>query len=165
MGSFYYPSLPNNSQFELNIQLKHRKTISRRLHLQLSRLIRLTVQSGLICSSGAIVTLILSQIVAVDGRSDYYTPTLSLTKLYSINLLAILNSRIKIVGGREHEEMEADSLEFLTRDVQTTSPPIEIQNPDNWQRFPLLSNPNDDLRRPDAVAQTNFSTMTVCVPL
>ena len=50
-----------------------------------------------------------------------------LTKLYSINLLAILNYRIQILGGRTYEPVgnsESRSLGFLTREPQATLTPI-----------------------------------------
>ena len=61
------------------------------------------------------------------NETAFVAPMMMLTKLYSINLLAILNSRIQILGGRVYGpvgDLESRSLSFLTRGPDATLTPF-----------------------------------------
>ncbi|KAH8077742.1 hypothetical protein BXZ70DRAFT_1012879 [Cristinia sonorae] len=74
----------------------------------LTRLMRLTVETGFITSTFTIVALILT---ITKKDTLLYTCFLGPTsKLYSNTLLAVLNSRVRIVGGRDKEEDNTMSL-------------------------------------------------------
>ena len=124
----YFVSLSSSYLFLLldqySLQLKRSLAGSHRSSPLLSRLIRVTIQSGLVCSSTAIIALILS---LLNHGTDFMVPIFMLTKLYSINLLAILNSRMQILGGRVYGPVgdpESRSLSFLTRGPDVTLTPF-----------------------------------------
>ncbi|TFK49008.1 hypothetical protein OE88DRAFT_1646604 [Heliocybe sulcata] len=62
------------------------------------RLIRVTVETGLICTIIALIDLAVY--VAYKDNNYHFTPVLTLSKLYANSLLASLNSRIRFSGGR-----------------------------------------------------------------
>jgi len=65
----------------------------------LTRLIALTVETGLISSAVQITALVT--FVVADHTLLYTAPISVTSKLYSNSLLAILNSRMRITGGRD----------------------------------------------------------------
>ncbi|KZT25646.1 hypothetical protein NEOLEDRAFT_1178122 [Neolentinus lepideus HHB14362 ss-1] len=76
------------------------------------RLIRVTVETGLICTVVALIDL--GVYVAFKDNNYHFTPVLTLSKLYSNSLLASLNSRIRFSGGRFDDPNTGDhSLSIL----------------------------------------------------
>ncbi|KAK0196105.1 hypothetical protein F5146DRAFT_317844 [Armillaria mellea] len=71
----------------------------RRTQIMVTKLIRLTVESGAVTAIGAILYLIL--FFAFRDRIYYSTLALIMPKLYANSVYMVLNSRIRIVGGRE----------------------------------------------------------------
>jgi len=85
----------------------------------LTRLIRLTIESGLITAAVASVNVIL--FAASQDTLMYTIPLVVTTKIYSNCLLALLNSRIQVVGGRNTIKSEGMIDSF---DVSTSSQPM-----------------------------------------
>lgn len=59
----------------------------RQMNSKLTRLIRLTIETGLLCAILAIVVLILFFVYA--NNDAHIAPTLAMSKLYSNSLLAV----------------------------------------------------------------------------
>jgi len=95
--------------------LSTRTTGFRATNVLISRLIRMTVETGTITATVATldVTLFLS-----FRHANYHTvPALILAKLYSNTCLAVLNSRFRILGGRDESSGEITiSQTFLAQD-------------------------------------------------
>jgi len=70
----------------------------RQTHALVTRLIRLIIETGTLTAVAALATLIL--FIALPQNLYYSTLSTILTKLYANSILVVLNSRIKIVGGR-----------------------------------------------------------------
>jgi len=68
----------------------------------LTRLIKLTFETGMACASLAIVDLTL--FLRFQHNNLHLLPALTLCKLYSNSLLVVFNSRLKIQGGRNTGE-------------------------------------------------------------
>ncbi|KAF9264344.1 hypothetical protein L218DRAFT_808330, partial [Marasmius fiardii PR-910] len=64
----------------------------------LNRIVRLTMETGILTATIATINLIL--FLAFPKSSYYMALSLILAKLYSNSLMVIFNSRVKIVGGR-----------------------------------------------------------------
>ncbi|TFK71470.1 hypothetical protein BDN72DRAFT_793842 [Pluteus cervinus] len=65
----------------------------------LTRLVRLTIETGAITATFAIVEI--SLFLAFPSDNYHLAPALCLSKMYSNTLMVVLNSRSHIVGGRE----------------------------------------------------------------
>jgi len=73
----------------------------------LTRLIKLTFETGLVCSTFAIVDLTL--FLRFQENNFHLLPALTLCKLYSNSLLVVFNSRLNITGGRNTPDDHAVS--------------------------------------------------------
>ncbi|KAI0794952.1 hypothetical protein C8Q75DRAFT_517786 [Abortiporus biennis] len=85
----------------------------------LSKIIRVTVETGLICAAFALADLILF----LNFRyNNLHLPFCSsLGKLYSNSLLAVLNARIRIRGGRDDYGNEDECLSVVLDTVQDST--------------------------------------------
>ncbi|TCD60454.1 hypothetical protein EIP91_010048 [Steccherinum ochraceum] len=88
--------------------LRRAKTGYKATTTLLTRIINITVQTGLVCATFAILDLTF--FIATPEQNYYFAPNLILSKLYSNSLLVIFNARLKIVGGRNSGQDDA----FLT---------------------------------------------------
>ncbi|KAF9003562.1 hypothetical protein BDQ17DRAFT_1355537 [Cyathus striatus] len=70
----------------------------RSTNVLIARVIRVTVETGLICAAFAILDL--SFFLKWRDNNYHLAPSIALSKLYSNSLLVVLNSRVRIVGGR-----------------------------------------------------------------
>ncbi|TCD70886.1 hypothetical protein EIP91_001194 [Steccherinum ochraceum] len=82
----------------------------RRTTTPLTRVIKLTVETGFICAAIGIASLIL--FVVSTHTFIYMTCMATIGKLYSNCLLAVLNSRVRILNGRNGTDAE-DALSFF----------------------------------------------------
>ncbi|KAK0485596.1 hypothetical protein EDD18DRAFT_673532 [Armillaria luteobubalina] len=79
--------------------LMRTNTCFRRTQIMVTKLIRLTVESGAVTAIGAILNLIL--FFAFRDQIYYITLALIMPKLYANSVYMVLNSRIRIMGGRD----------------------------------------------------------------
>ncbi|KAJ6517362.1 hypothetical protein C8R47DRAFT_1000343 [Mycena vitilis] len=70
----------------------------RQTNVLISKLVRLTIETGTITALFAIISLILW--FGFPGEAYYTCPTSLMAKLYSNTMMVVLNARIKINGGR-----------------------------------------------------------------
>ncbi|KAF9467680.1 hypothetical protein BDZ94DRAFT_1305301 [Collybia nuda] len=84
-------------------------------HLLITRLTRLTIETGTCTALVAITNLIL---FFRYPKTNYYTvPVLVIAKLYCNTLLVLFNSRMRITGGRE-DDAQQTTADFHTRGWQ-----------------------------------------------
>ncbi|KAK0486452.1 hypothetical protein IW261DRAFT_1604592 [Armillaria novae-zelandiae] len=71
----------------------------RRTQMLVTKLIRLTIETGSMTAVVALLSFVL--FFAFPHQVFYGTPTLIVAKLYANNVYMVLNSRIRIIGGRD----------------------------------------------------------------
>ncbi|KAJ6530214.1 hypothetical protein B0H19DRAFT_1192500 [Mycena capillaripes] len=84
----------------------------RQTRVLISKLIRLTIETGSITAVAALVNLIL--FFAYPGKTYYATPALNMPKLYSNCIMAVFNARFQIVGGRATYRSTSDYTDVLS---------------------------------------------------
>ncbi|KAJ7700184.1 hypothetical protein B0H16DRAFT_775006 [Mycena metata] len=72
----------------------------RRTHTLVTKLIRLSIETGVITALAAILTLAL--FFGIPGKTYFAVPSSSISTVYANTLLAVLNSRFQILNGRTH---------------------------------------------------------------
>ncbi|PBK58813.1 hypothetical protein ARMSODRAFT_946100 [Armillaria solidipes] len=70
-----------------------------RTQILVTKLIRLTIETGSLTAVVALATLIL--FFAFPHQTFYATPALVVSKMYANTIYMVLNSRIRIIGGRD----------------------------------------------------------------
>ncbi|KAJ3481922.1 hypothetical protein NLI96_g7336 [Meripilus lineatus] len=87
--------------------LRKSKSGFRSTTILLAKVIRVTVETGLVCAAGALIDMGL--FLGYPSTNYHLTMCMLLSKLYSNSLLVVLNSRIRIVGGRDESIVPGDS--------------------------------------------------------
>ncbi|KAK0226566.1 hypothetical protein IW262DRAFT_1294738 [Armillaria fumosa] len=86
-----------------------------------TKLVRLVIETGTVTAAVALLNLIL--FFAMPGQSFYTTPALLMPKLYANAIYMVLNSRIRIVGGRDTYTSSTDMIiptgNTMLRDART----------------------------------------------
>ncbi|SJK98173.1 uncharacterized protein ARMOST_01434 [Armillaria ostoyae] len=93
----------------------------RRTRILVTKLIRLTIETGSLTAVVALVTIIL--FLAFPHQAFYGTPALIISKMYANTIYMVLNSRIRIMGGRDTYTSSTD-MEITTtmmRDITSHS--------------------------------------------
>jgi len=79
----------------------------------LVKIVRVTVETGLVCSTFAILDL--SLFLSFENNYYHMVMCIALSKLYSNSLLVALNSRVRIVGGRSNgPSVDDDTLSAIS---------------------------------------------------
>ncbi|PBK61337.1 hypothetical protein ARMSODRAFT_965129 [Armillaria solidipes] len=91
--------------------LTRRNTNFRQTRILITKLIRLTIETGSVTAVVALLTLILFS--AFPGETFYGTPAFIMPKLYANTVYMVLNSRIRIKGGRD-TYMSSTDMEMTT---------------------------------------------------
>jgi len=99
----------------------------RKTHVIITRLTRLTIETGSLTAVTALATLIL--FIVLPQRIYYSTLATILEKLYANSILAVLNSRIKIVGGRGTHPSDVDEMISAVRFNHSTVAHRECEQP------------------------------------
>ncbi|KAF8643220.1 hypothetical protein AX16_009154 [Volvariella volvacea WC 439] len=103
--------------------LSKRNTGFKKTQMLVTKLIKLTVETGAITATIATLDVIL---FLVFQEKNYHTvPALTLAKLYSNTALAVLNSRIQIRGGRDDTGSSQDL--HQTVPTSTIAPVVNVQ--------------------------------------
>ncbi|KAJ6580029.1 hypothetical protein DFH09DRAFT_1444405 [Mycena vulgaris] len=114
----------------------------RQTRIFLSKLIRLTIETGSVTALVALTTLAL--FYAFPNRIYNFLPALIIPTLYANTILAILNARIRIVGGRGTYISSMDMMVTPTF-IHTTGTNAEVTNGDSAHRIAI--NPQDSSER------------------
>ncbi|KAK0486510.1 hypothetical protein IW261DRAFT_1455870 [Armillaria novae-zelandiae] len=82
-----------------------------RTQMLVTKLIRLIVETGSVTAVVALLSFVL--FLVFPHQTFYGTPTLIVAKLYANNVYMVLNSRIRIIGGRDTYTSSTD-MDFTT---------------------------------------------------
>ncbi|KAJ7453262.1 hypothetical protein B0H11DRAFT_2326507 [Mycena galericulata] len=107
----------------------------RQTHALVTKLIRLTIETGALTALVALITLIL--FVALPGTVYFTTPGIFMAVLYANTLLAVVNARFQILGGRST---------YTTTDIMMSIP----ENPHDIRTRPIVSITRDQFLNVDA---------------
>ncbi|PBK86563.1 hypothetical protein ARMGADRAFT_1066479 [Armillaria gallica] len=99
----------------------------RRTQMLVTKLIRLIVETGSVTAVVALLSFIL--FFAFPHQTFYGTPTLIVAKLYANNVYMVLNSRIRIIGGRDTYTSSTDMSITTTMIKDMTSQSTEGAQP------------------------------------
>ncbi|KAK0434155.1 uncharacterized protein EV420DRAFT_1754600 [Desarmillaria tabescens] len=93
----------------------------RRTRMLVTKLIRLTIETGTVTAVVALLNLIL--FFAFPHQTFYGTPALIMPKLYANTVYMVLNSRIRILGGRDTytSSMDMSITTTMIRDTNSQS--------------------------------------------
>ncbi|PBK79700.1 hypothetical protein ARMGADRAFT_950487, partial [Armillaria gallica] len=95
------------SSFSLSVIFLLRRTTNfRRTRMLVTKIIRLTIETGSVTAVVALLSFAL--FVAFPYQYFYATPVLLMPKLYANTVYMVLNSRFQIIGGRETYQLETD---------------------------------------------------------
>ncbi|KAK0194315.1 hypothetical protein F5146DRAFT_1135078 [Armillaria mellea] len=84
-----------------------RSTINfHRTRIQITRIIRLTIETGSVTAAVALLSFIVY--IVAPHQTFYITPGLLLPKLYANTVYMVLNSRIRVIGGRDTDMNSTD---------------------------------------------------------
>ncbi|KXN85173.1 hypothetical protein AN958_11595 [Leucoagaricus sp. SymC.cos] len=85
--------------------LKQRQnTVRRQLHSRLTRLSQLVIETGMATSTVVIIYTVLLNLSNTQHEVWCLLPALVMGKMYSNSMLALLNHRAMIVGGRHNPD-------------------------------------------------------------
>ncbi|KAK0214040.1 hypothetical protein IW262DRAFT_1466600 [Armillaria fumosa] len=104
----------------------------RRTRILVSKLIRLTIETGTMTAVVVLLNLIL--FLAFPHQTFYGTTSIIIPKLYANAILMVLNSRIRIVGGRDTYTSSADMSITTTMIREITSQSTEGTQPADRMR-------------------------------
>ncbi|PBK86537.1 hypothetical protein ARMGADRAFT_1086385 [Armillaria gallica] len=107
--------------------LQRSTTGFRSTQMVVMKLIRLTVETGSVTAVVALLSFIL--FFAFPHQTFYGTPSIIIPKLYANAVLMVLNSRIRIVGGRDTDTSSADMTITTTMIKDITSQLTESTRP------------------------------------
>ncbi|PBK99741.1 hypothetical protein ARMGADRAFT_1008250 [Armillaria gallica] len=100
--------------------LTRSKTGFRSTNVILAKFVRITVETGAVCATFAILDLAF--FIAYKHNNYHLAPSIALSKLYSNSLLVVFNARIRFVGGRDIGNASDDySLSFTTTSFNATT--------------------------------------------
>ncbi|KAK0241083.1 hypothetical protein EDD85DRAFT_992594 [Armillaria nabsnona] len=104
----------------------------RRTRILVTKLIRLTIETGSLTAVVALATLIL--FFVFPHQTFYVTPALVVSKMYANTIYMVLNSRIRIMGGRDIYTSSTDMEITTTMMRDTTSHSMQ-----SAQRTPMVT--------------------------
>ncbi|KAK0226627.1 hypothetical protein IW262DRAFT_780086 [Armillaria fumosa] len=111
--------------------LMRNNTGFRRTQMLVTKLIRLTVETGSVTAVVALLSFVL--LFVFPHQTFYGTPTVIVAKLYANNVYMVLNSRIRIIGGRDTYTSSTDMsitttmIRDMTQSTEDTRPTDRIQ--------------------------------------
>ncbi|PBK66282.1 hypothetical protein ARMSODRAFT_960226 [Armillaria solidipes] len=78
----------------------------RRTRILITKIIRLTIETGSVTAVVALLSVVL--FIVFPNQTFYMTPTLIMPKLYANAVYMVLNSRFQIIGGRDTYKSSTD---------------------------------------------------------
>ncbi|SJK98172.1 uncharacterized protein ARMOST_01433 [Armillaria ostoyae] len=91
-----------------------------RTRVLVTKLIRLTIETGSLTAVVALASLIL--FLVFPHQTFYVTPALVVSKMYANTIYMVLNSRIQIMGGRDIYMSSTDMITPTSSTIQDTNP-------------------------------------------
>ncbi|KAJ7133833.1 hypothetical protein C8R46DRAFT_1139948 [Mycena filopes] len=105
----------------MSYYLKRGQVLSTQMKSTIAQIVRYTIETGAITAVVAIVQLVVQHTKPV-GNNYFETPSWTLGKLYSNNLLVLLNARAVTVGGRGYVTRDpgvTNEIDFGRRTTET----------------------------------------------
>ncbi|KAK0484821.1 hypothetical protein IW261DRAFT_859690 [Armillaria novae-zelandiae] len=101
--------------------LMHSTTNFRRTRMLVTKIVRLIIETGSVTAVVALLNFVIS--IALPHQTLYVIPGLTLPKLYANSVYMVLNSRFKIIGGRNTYEsaMDISITTTMIRDIISQS--------------------------------------------
>ncbi|KAK0484833.1 hypothetical protein IW261DRAFT_1668975 [Armillaria novae-zelandiae] len=134
------------------IGLMRSNTGFHRTQVLLTKIIRLTIETGSVTAVFTLLTFIL--FIGFPGHSYHSAPALLVPKLYANAIYMVLNSRFQIMGGRDTYTSSTDmSITTTKRDSMPQS--IEGMQPANRKQgpVPVVIIPNEVFNDPQEMSQ------------
>ncbi|KAK0454323.1 hypothetical protein EV421DRAFT_2029418 [Armillaria borealis] len=132
----------------------------RRTQILVTKLIRLTIETGSLTAVVALVTIIL--FLAFPHQAFYGTPALIISKMYANTIYMVLNSRIRIMGGRDTYTSSTD-MEITTtmmRDITSHSTQGAQRTPVVAITKEVFSSDNEMSRMSEKPQDSDMSLLT-----
>ncbi|KAK0492554.1 hypothetical protein EDD18DRAFT_1465387 [Armillaria luteobubalina] len=102
--------------------LTRSQTVLRRTQILVTKIIRLTIETGSATAITNLVTIIL--FLTFPRQTFYMAPTLVISKFYANSIYIVLNSRVQIMGGRDtYRSSDLEITTTMIRDI--TSHPAQ----------------------------------------
>ncbi|KAK0451656.1 hypothetical protein EV421DRAFT_2031403 [Armillaria borealis] len=104
-----------------SLPLMRSTTNFRRTRMLVTKIIRLTIETGSVTAVAALLDVVL--FIVLPDQNSYLAPGLLLPKLYANSVYMVLNSRFQIIGGRDTYKSSTD-MSFSTtmiRDIISQS--------------------------------------------
>ncbi|KAK0196029.1 hypothetical protein F5146DRAFT_314966, partial [Armillaria mellea] len=146
--------------------LTHRNPTFRRTQIMVANLIRLTIETGSVTAVVAPLSLIL--LFVFPGQTFYGPPMFILPKLYANTVYMVLNSRIRIMGGRDTYTPSSDMMELSITLMMDPDPhPMQgTQRTDGVERQATVVTITKEVFSSDyEMGQTNVSHVDLCALL
>ncbi|KAK0488564.1 hypothetical protein IW261DRAFT_357364 [Armillaria novae-zelandiae] len=120
-------------------------TSFRRTQILVTKLIRLTIETGSVTAAAALISFILY--FAFPHQTFFTTPVLILPKLYVNTVYMVLNSRMRIVGGQDTYTSSTDTdIMIMTTILRDTSSQLmeDVQRTERRASATVVSKVSDD---------------------
>ncbi|KAK0451652.1 hypothetical protein EV421DRAFT_1731468 [Armillaria borealis] len=93
-------------KLHIAVGLMRSTTDFRRTRILITKIIRLTIETGSVTAVVALLSVVL--FIVFPNQTFYMTPTLIMPKLYANAVYMVLNSRFQIIGGRDTYKSSTD---------------------------------------------------------
>ncbi|KAK0486306.1 hypothetical protein IW261DRAFT_791003 [Armillaria novae-zelandiae] len=145
----------------MTFYLMRSQTGFRRTQILVTKIIRLTIETGSLTATIALVIPIL--FFAFPHQAFYVTPALIISKLYANTIYMVLNSRIRIVGGRDTYTSSTDieTMTTMMRDITSHSAQGTQRAPVVAITTEVFSNSDDEMGRMSEKPQDGDKSLSV----
>ncbi|KAK0194328.1 hypothetical protein F5146DRAFT_1221791 [Armillaria mellea] len=131
----------------------------RRTRTLITKLVRLTIETGSVTAIVALLNVIL--FFVFPHHTFYMTPALLMPKLYTNTVYMVLNSRIRIIGGRD-TYMSSTDMSIATTIIRD----VTSQSEDGMQgRAPVVAISNEVIHDNYEIGQINDKPQDGCMNL
>ncbi|PBK82348.1 hypothetical protein ARMGADRAFT_1090401 [Armillaria gallica] len=124
----------NNRKTQITAGLMRSTVNFRRTRIRVTKIIRLTIETGSVTAVVALLSFILY--IVFPHQTFYITPCLLLPKLYANTIFMVLNSRIRVIGRRDTYMSSTDMSvtttilkDFASQSAGGTRPADRMQGP------------------------------------
>ncbi|KAK0226537.1 hypothetical protein IW262DRAFT_774089 [Armillaria fumosa] len=140
----------------MTYNLMRSNTGFRRTQILITKIIRLTIETGSVTAVVVLATFIL--FVAFPHQAFYWTPSLVQSKVYANAIYMVLNSRIRIMGGRDTYTSSTD-MEVTT----TMMRDITSHSTQGAQRMPVVAITKEVFTSDDEMGRMTDGDMSLLV--
>ncbi|KAK0222468.1 hypothetical protein EDD85DRAFT_1028256 [Armillaria nabsnona] len=149
----------NNRKMYIAVGLMCSNTGFRRTRILVTNLIRLTIETGYVTAVVALATLIVFFVFL--HQTFYGTPAFIMPKLYANTVYMVLNSRIRIMGGRDTYTSSTDISITTTMIKDFTSQSTEGTRPTDGMQGRVVAITKEVLNNDHEMDQKNDDEMSL----